>query len=200
MDGLEFTNDWFNRSARVVWTQLIPQISPKRILEVGSYEGASACYLIETLAPRSPLEIHCVDTWFGGIEHSGTDMQQVEARFRRNLERVTGAFPDRVDLRVHKGSSCTRLAMLLAEGKLGYFDFIYVDGSHEAPDVLCDAVLAFQLLRVGGIIAFDDYLWEMTDLLQRPKPAIDAFTNMYMRKLRVLQAPLYQLYAQKVLD
>ena len=45
---------------------------------------------------------------------------------------------------------------LLAEGRQGSFDFIYVDASHRAPDVLLDAVLAFQLLRIGGLIIFDD--------------------------------------------
>ena len=37
--------------------------------------------------------------------------------------------------------------------------FIYVDGSHEAPDVLFDAILAHKLVKNNGIIAFDDYLW-----------------------------------------
>ena len=41
----------------------------------------------------------------------------------------------------------------------GAIDFIYVDGSHQAHDVLCDAILSFKLLRVGGIVCFDDYLW-----------------------------------------
>ena len=71
--------------------------------------------------------------------------------------------------------------------------------------MLCDAVLAFRLLSVGGIIAFDDYLWSEAlpggiDPIRCPKPAVDAFTNLYCRKLQILQAPLYQLYAQKIAD
>lgn len=105
----------------------------------------------------------------------------------------------------HKGSSDIELAKLLADGKQGYFDFIYVDGSHQAPDVLCDAILSFRLLKTNGVIAFDDYLWAETlptgvDPIRCPKPAIDAFTNIYCRKLRILTAPLYQLYIQKTGD
>ena len=37
------------------------------------------------------------------------------------------------------------------------FDLIYIDASHYAPDVLSDAVLAFKLLKPGGILIFDDY-------------------------------------------
>jgi len=40
------------------------------------------------------------------------------------------------------------------------FDFIYIDGDHTAEGVLQDAVLAWRLLKAGGIMAFDDYLWE----------------------------------------
>jgi predicted O-methyltransferase YrrM len=199
----EFTNSWFDDTARPVWTQLIPQIAPVRILEIGSYEGASACFLITQLAEKQRIELHCIDSWIGGTEHHPRDMPEVEARFKRNIESAAAAFPERVDLHVHKGPSDLRLAMLLAEGKAGYFDFAYVDGSHQAPDVLCDAVMAFRLLRVGGMMAFHDYLWaeEMPygrDPLRCPKPAIDAFTNLYARKLRVMAAPLMQIYVQKV--
>jgi Methyltransferase domain len=81
--------------------------------------------------------------------------------------------------------------------------FIYIDGSHQAPDVLADSVLAFQLLRVGGIMIFDDYLWRMEpegrqDSLNIPKPAIDSFINIFQRKLRVVSGfTNYQLYIEK---
>ncbi len=80
-----------------------------------------------------------------------------------------------------------------------------MDGSHQAPDVLADAVFAFPLLKVGGLMIFDDYLWSMElpgqqDSFNMPKPAIDAFVNIYQRKVRVLSAPLYQLYVMKTAD
>jgi hypothetical protein len=73
--------------------------------------------------------------------------------------------------------------------------------------VLCDAVLAFKLVRVGGVIAFDDYVWAEAmpygkDPLRCPKPAIDAFVNIHFRKVQILSptVPLYQLYIQKLSD
>lgn len=202
----QFSNNWFQHS-RPIWDQLIPQIDPTRILEIGTFEGASTCYLIDHLASRKGIEIHCVDTWQGGMEHkaSHTDMSAVEARFLHNARLSIGRAAHRVTLHVHKGSSDLELAKLLADGKRGFFDFIYVDGSHQAPDVLCDAVLSFRLLRKGGYIAFDDYLWQEpqskdNDPLRCPKVAIDAFTNIYSRQVRVIQARLYQLYLQKIGD
>jgi predicted O-methyltransferase YrrM len=206
----QFANTWFEDTAKEVWEQLIPQIKPKRILEIGSYEGASACYLIEKLAFEDRIELHCIDTWEGGIEHGArgsakVDMTAVERRFLHNTRLASDRVSGNLELQVHKGFSDIQLSKLLAEEKRNYFDFIYIDGSHAAPDVLCDAILSFRLLRVGGLMAFDDYLWSEpspygVDPIRCPKPAIDSFTNIYCRKVQVLSAPLYQLYVQKIAD
>ena len=67
-------------------------------------------------------------------------------------------------------------------------DFIYIDGSHEAPDVLADLVLAFRLLSGGGVVLCDDYLWSPeepadADVLGCPKLAVDTFTNIHRRQI-----------------
>ena len=83
---------------------------------------------------------------------------------------------------------------------------VYVDGGHGAPDVLADAVLAFRLLRVGGLMIFDDYLWgrdpeRPDDILRTPKPAIDAFLNVHWHAMRIVAGkPVYQLYARKIAE
>jgi predicted O-methyltransferase YrrM len=205
----QFTNRWFDTS-RNVWDQLIPSVNPSRILEIGSFEGASTCYLIQKLALHKPIEIHCVDTWAGGIEHqpggmAPTDMNAVELRFDHNIKIANNSVTSHAAIVKHRGFSDFELAKLLASGKKNYFDFIYVDGSHQAPDVLLDAVLSFSLLKIGGVIAFDDYLWSEdlpygTDPIRSPKIAIDSFTNIYCRKIRIISAPLYQLYVEKIAD
>ena len=92
MQNYQFTNSWFQSAAQKNWDVLIPEfIKPTTILEVGSYEGASACYLIEKLAPQNPIEIHYIDTWEGGVEHqtgglAEANMQSVESRFLYNTQ------------------------------------------------------------------------------------------------------------------
>lgn len=193
-----------------MWDKLIPQVDPSKILEIGSYEGASACYLIDMLSPRGRVEMHCIDTWEGGIEHKSggafeSDMTSVEKRFLHNTRLSISRAQNEVVLMQHRGRSDDELARLVAEGRRGYFDFIYVDGSHQAPDVLSDAILSFVLLRKNGVIAFDDYLWQErlsygADPLRCPKLVIDAFTNIFFRKIRIISAPLQQLYVQKIDD
>jgi predicted O-methyltransferase YrrM len=210
MNDYRFTSNWFDGPVKNMWEQIIPQLNPTRILEVGSYEGASTCFLIDKLASEHDIELHCVDSWEGGITHQSggameVDMNAVEENFRHNTELAISNSSHRVELVVHKEFSDTSLSKLIGANLKNYFDFVYIDGSHEAPDVLCDAVQGFRLLRIGGLMAFDDYLWSEprpggVDHLLSPKPAIDAFVNIYIRKLKIVPAPQYQLYVTKTSD
>ena len=151
-----FTNQWFEDvGARLAWKEIFSTLKPSRVLEIGCFEGRSTCYLIENLVSCRDVELHCIDTWNGGIEHKEgghamADMPSVEERFHHNINVAKSKVRRAVELVIHKGFSDKVLAKLLAEGKQGYFDFIYIDGSHQAPDVLCDAVMSFQLLKKGG--------------------------------------------------
>lgn len=202
MAEYRFTQDWFSNNIPV-WDQVIAQVSPSAFLEVGAFEGRATAYLIERVGTERPMEIHCVDTWEGGVEHASSNMTDVERRFDQNVALATARASHPVDFVKHKGSSARMLPELIAAGRGGTFDFVYIDGSHQAPDVLLDAVLAFELLRPGGVMVFDDYLWYLEpdgsqDHYNMPKPAIDAFVNIYQRKLAVYSAPLYQLLVRKL--
>jgi predicted O-methyltransferase YrrM len=205
----EFTTDWFNEQIKSNFIDVFQIITPSKVLEIGSFEGASTCYLLEQLAATAPLEVHCIDTWLGSVEYtdqsfddtSNIDMSSVEERFRENTQFALQRTHPQSSLIVHKGRSCDMLAKLIAEKQV--FDFVYIDGSHQAPDVLCDAVMAFQILKVGGIIGFDDYLWferagNGKDVLRSPKIAIDAFTNIYAGKLDFLRSRSDQVYVRRI--
>ena len=196
-----FTQDWFSRSIPG-WTAILSQISkqgtPLRILEVGVFEGRSTCWLLENFCKTSAETIVAVDSFEGGIEHKGMELGSLRARFEANI----GSVGSPATVEIHEGYSLPQLAKLVAN-EVAPFDFISIDASHQAPDVLGDAVLAFQLLKSGGVMAFDDYLWSpmrpgTENPLLLPKAAIDSFTTLYSRKLRILSGiPLYQLYVQK---
>lgn len=202
----EFTNQWFDLNRRA-WDDLITRLSPAKILEIGAFEGRCTCYLINQLACERALTLHCIDTWQGGIEHQAggqaeSDMNAVEARFRINTELAISLAAQPVNLVIHKAKSSDALSRLIANGEPG-FDFIYIDGSHQAPDVLTDAILSFQLLNINGVMVFDDYIWDEglpggVDTLRCPKIAIDAFTTIFARKMKIIPATNYQVYLEKI--
>lgn len=199
-----FTADWFSRSIPA-WKHLFPRMMPrpKRILEIGAFEGRSTCFMLEEILPPDLNgEIHCVDSWAGGVEHDGIAMGDVFERFRTNVARVLKRLPQHKVIG-HRALSSTALRDLHAKGFAGTFDFAYVDGSHQAADVLEDLVLTFPLLRRGGLVICDDYIWQRQrlgeeDILDTPKIAIDSFTTIYRRRLRLVDWPsTYQVAFQK---
>ncbi len=211
--GYAFTRTWFAKNAPA-WANVFANLRPAAVLEIGSFEGYSACWAIgqAQLIGSDAFELHCIDSWQGGIEHQpgskeAVEMAAVERRFTANIAKARqDSGVARLDVQVHKGLSHLALGDLIAQRKLGYFDLIYIDGSHQAPDVLSDAVMSFPLLRVGGIMVFDDYLWSIDeqghqDLLAMPKPAIDAFANLFIRKMSVMKGGTRdQLFLRKHSD
>lgn len=209
LSDFELTNKW-HLNADANFRAIFPRLRPRRILEVGSYEGASICLMLEILQEvdsEKTYEIHAIDTWEGGAEHqpgasAEADMGEVEKRFVRNMELLGSQARCKHELFVYKDRSLHAMSFLIANDKHEYFDFIYIDGSHESADVIADAALSFELLRPGGILGFDDYLWKQpgaADINRSPKFAIDSFVNIYADKLTVIGGlPLYQLYCQKL--
>jgi predicted O-methyltransferase YrrM len=140
-------------------------------------------------------EIICVDTWEGSEEHTKGELNGAEERFHQNISILRSKFPNRAVVSF-KSTSVNSLASLISYKK--QFDFIYIDGSHIAKDVLTDACMAWPLLKKDGIMAFDDYLWRIPGMstIQRPKIAIDAFVNIFENEIAMAHNG-YQLIVRK---
>lgn len=78
-------------------------------------------------------------------------------------------------------------------------DYIYVDGSHLAIDVLTDAVLSWPILKDNAILIFDDYGWgaHTDDVKQKPKIAVDSFLGGYTGHCNVFDAG-WQVWIRKL--
>ena len=141
MNTPSFTQDWFSRSIPS-WSLILNKLSERttdlRILEVGVFEGRSTCWLLQNHCKTPESSIVAIDSFQGGIEHQGMELGTLRKRFEANI--ATVASPAQVEIR--EGFSLPQLAKLIAEG-YQRFDFISINASHQAPDVLGDAVLGF---------------------------------------------------------
>ena len=197
MQNYNFSKNWFEIYVRQNWDKIVPVIDPKKILEIGTFEGAASCYLIETLGSRNVLEIHCIDTWEECEDIKASETELIEKRFDYNIQLAIKSVQNTVNFVKHKEKSHISLSKLISQG-INDFDFIYVDASHYAVDVLTDAVLAFKLLKVGGILIFDDYLWTGDEnIIFYPKIAIDSFTNIFSKHIKLIPAPCNQIFVIK---
>ena len=77
------------------------------------------------------------------------------------------------------------------------FDFIYIDGDHSPEAVAIDAAGAWNILKPGGIISFDDYEWNHPAGIQyNPKPAIDKWLAEHKDDIEILRVG-WQVWIRK---
>jgi len=145
-----------------------------RILEIGTYGGTSLIGMLQRLPDATAV---AVDRW-GNYDENGIriiehmEQNNVEGMFHRNLERMGMA--GRVVTR--KGDSADVLLDFVRDEE--QFDLIYVDGSHKCIDCYTDMALGWRLLRKGGVMAVDDYLYGSErvmagELLEYPMKGVD---------------------------
>jgi len=168
---------------------------PATVVEVGSYEGSSAFWIMQNLLHSPESRLYCLDAWADG---DGGD-----ERFQLFLKNI-GELPGRSQIEVLRGWSHQALRVLLNRGVRA--DVLYIDGGHDAPTVLRDLVTGFDLVRPGGVVICDDYLWDDPKwgggrTLGRPKIALDAFTTIFADKLKIQRGlPNTQVFFQKLAD
>lgn len=158
-------------------------------IEIGTFRGESAEWALDNIFTHPDSRLHCIDPFTGSAEHTARniDCTTCESDTRARLAR----FGDRVT--INKGYSHEFLRAF--QGKV---DSIYVDGDHSGRGVLRDAVLGLDLLKVGGVMIFDDYNWhDMPDPLDCPKQAIDAFLQLNSRQIEVLSPRGWQVAIRK---
>jgi predicted O-methyltransferase YrrM len=162
------------------------------ILEIGVYKGETTTWFLTKLATHPKSKVYAIDTFEGtGAYGTNVKFSKIEQEFRKNINK-TGK-----SKKVHilKGFSYDKL-IELNSAKLK-FHIIYIDGSHEASDVLSDAMLSWNMLEQGGIMIFDDYRWSnIKQLYFNPKIAIDSFISVMKPQLTVLHIG-YKMVVQK---
>ena len=158
------------------------------ILEIGTYEGGTAIYFLNLL---KYAKIDVVDTWSKSFS-KGTldpeiDFDLVENTFDKNL------FSYKSRVRKFKGQSDQFFLKNIDEGNI--YDLIYIDGSHYYKDVISDAKSSWSMLKKGGIIIFDDFLWDAFGQ-DSPIKAINEFLEKYDGEM-IIHYVYHQLIIEK---
>jgi predicted O-methyltransferase YrrM len=190
----EILNNDTSHGQAARWTKWIGHFAGQpnlRFLEIGSYEGQSALWFLRNLLTHPTSKLLCVDTWHAGEDMPYVDDDTLLTTFLNNIDAY------RANCGIMRGRSQDVLLQLPPDT----YDFVYIDGSHTTPSVLMDSVLAWRVAKPGGILIWDDYLWELpmekypTSVteeqkkhieLLRPKTGIDAFLTCYEGQYEVI--------------
>ena len=136
----QFKHDWFTHNIPV-WRSVLQPFAHYpgvRALEVGSFEGMSACWMLDHILTHPTAKLTCIDRYF----QEGFDLNVAQTDGSDRLLQLVGDSHE-----------------LLATLDPNSYDLIYIDGCHLALHVQQDAILSWRLLKVGGLLIFDDYQW-----------------------------------------
>jgi predicted O-methyltransferase YrrM len=117
-----------------------------RVLEIGSYLGASSCYLAAALSMRGGT-LYCVDTWANETMPEGE--RDTFAEFKRNTSGAAGTIT-----MIRKRSD----ALTDADVTLP-LDLVFIDADHSYEAVKGDVEKVRGWIRDGGTLAFHDAIF-----------------------------------------
>lgn len=113
------------------------------VLEVGSYLGASSCYLAAGIGSRSG-RLFCVDTWENQTMPEGE--RDTFAEFHRNVAPVSDVIT--VIRKRSENLEASDLALPI--------DLAFIDGDHDFQAVATDFATVARWISPSGLVAFHD--------------------------------------------
>lgn len=165
-----FNDDWVSARQKKWWELSGRWAGQKaRFVEIGCHEGRSACWWLDNVLTDPQAELICIDPW----------------QYRPEREDLFDANTASRAAQVRKIKASSHDAIVRLERRS--IDFAYVDGSHEACDVILDGLLLLPRMKIGGVILFDDYQWEGPNHRHFPKEGIDAFLSLCDWRLEVAE-------------
>ena len=185
-----FSEDWFSSNIPI-WKNTINKEFNKnsnlKYLEIGTFEGRSAIYICENF---QNIQVTCVDPFdkYESVESLAKkqDMKRIYDTFQSNVK----DFKNRINhYKINSNEFFKKNNEL--------FDIIYIDGSHYYIDVQNDFKNSLNCLNDGGIIIFDDFLWNYYKKIQEnPINGILPFLNK-QKDLKIISAS-NQLILKKI--
>jgi predicted O-methyltransferase YrrM len=176
---LQYPN-WFSVTAERPFSEHLRPFAGKpglRFLQIGAFTGDASVWLLKHILTGEDCRLVDVDTWGGSQElaHEQFDWADVERTYNEKVCGLTDKWK-------------TTSEDFFRRVTLQRYDFIYIDGAHDAYTCLNDGVSAYKRLKVGGLLAFDDYQWHSgRGLIHDPQPAIDAIGFIYGDRLEPVE-------------
>jgi len=169
-----FSKDWFEGSdIKKYLTRVVDPRHPNRVLEIGSYEGASACFFSDTVLDHPSSLMVCVDPF--DLSDTTTPLTSSTMNtFLNNIRRSRNH---------NKISFVQNYSSAFYEQNKRTFSFIYIDGSHLVQDIILDFTNCLAILEPNGILWMDDYLGGNDTTI---KDTIDALYEKHKDKLQLI--------------
>jgi predicted O-methyltransferase YrrM len=177
----EYPN-WFAQAAVYNFEAFLTPLAGKdnlNFLQLGVFTGDASLWLAQNVLTGSDCLLTDVDTWAGSEE---------EAHETMNFADVYSVYLDKVKPYPFVEHYELDTNLFFKSFAKQDYDFIYIDADHTTVGALLDGEHSWPLLKSGGILAFDDYIWshESGDPRLAPQVGIDLFLHRHQMDLELL--------------
>jgi GR25 family glycosyltransferase involved in LPS biosynthesis len=173
--------NWFNECAVVNFDKYLDKYRGKNnlnFLQIGVFTGRASVWLLDNILTADSSKLVDLDPW----------LPYEQIPLISDWDTVEKAYDEQVVPYADKVNKVKMHSKEWLENNTDHqFDFIYIDGDHSPDAAFSDGELSWGLLKLGGVMAFDDYLWEHPEgLVKDPKEGIDRFLELHKKELTIL--------------
>lgn len=189
-DHYKFRRRWFKLRNQTTFSTFLPakfpSDKPYKMLTIGVFEGAQEVWMMQNLLCHPDSRLYCIDPWHDTGKLDQKFMNECYENAQMNLSQW-----DR-QVNLQRAFSQELMTSAVQDGgylgeALGTFDFVIIDGDHNAEPVYRDAVNAFAFLKPGGWMLFDD-VRNQVPKKDHVKEGLEMFLPEYASKLKFVWA------------
>jgi hypothetical protein len=141
-----------------------------RCAEIGVWNGKFSAAILDVAKPK---ELVLIDPWDLLAAQPEVELthhlHKDGGAMREMFSHVSALYAGRKEVTIRKGFSVD----ILASYDDDYFDWVYIDGNHLYDFVAADLRIAAKKVRVGGIIAGDDFFWKKDERMHVREAVLD---------------------------
>lgn len=176
---IKLTRSWFRSRNQTTWSTFLPPrfppTKPWKMLQIGVFEGADLVWCLENILCHPESRVVAIDPWAATTKLDAEYMESVRLRAYRNLE------PFHPKVTFIQGGSQDEVPKLEADA----YDLCVIDGDHNEEPVLVDAINCLRVVKVGGILLFDD-VRNRIPKKHHVQQGLDRFLAAHGKKVRLL--------------
>jgi tetratricopeptide (TPR) repeat protein len=179
----QFSQDYF--SYRIpIWEPHLQHLVDRadvKAIEIGNTQAMSTCWLLDTILTHDSARLVCLEPQFA-------------PEFDANIAKTEAAAKvTKLEGKIHQHLQCL---------EANSYDLVNIQDKCKIPShIRQDATLAWSLLKMDGLLIFNDYKWQNPNKPEnRPQIGIDEFLATIEAEYKIVHrdASAYQLIIQKV--
>jgi predicted O-methyltransferase YrrM len=150
-DNLIFTH--LTEQEKILIYKIIKTNKPNICVEIGSFVGASSCFICNAIPKKSKL--YCIDTWGNHAMKYCEEDNEYERDTYEVFQTNTQKYRNKI-IEIRKWSTEAIDDLRQYESSI---DFLFIDGDHNYESVKKDWELYSPLLHINSVVAFHDTGW-----------------------------------------